>query len=506
MSKKPIFGAVKSALNKDKFKHGSLSVAFTAIFVAVIIVVNILVSAVTTRFPSLNIDLTNEGLNTLSEDALEVAESVENETTIYIIGAEDAVRGDQLYASYGLSYSQVANLADRLAEANSKIKVEFIDPDRNPSFISQYSDDALSSGKVLVQTEKRYKVLTVTDMFNVTSNSETGAYEYYSMVDGALANALYLVNLDNVPVVAFATGHGEMLSSEQGSIDSLVGLLEDNNFLVKEFNILTEDIPEDASIIFIGTPTTDYTTEGIAKLDAFISDTEMGSSRTLYFTGYPTQNWDNMPNLRNFLNEWGLNPTVGVIQESDDNRYISIGNGQAVYIMADATTNMKNTYDTLIMPGSAAIEFTFKANDEIVTYSMVETADTAYVTGVEEAAQEDPDTDVYTIVALAQRYVNDDYNVQANVVMDGCSANYTAEFLGNSTFGNKAMTTDLFKMLANVNDSRVGLTIKQTQTNTLDISASAGVVNMVGLIFYVVIAPVIVLAAGLVIFLKRRHL
>ena len=506
MSKKPNLGAVKSVLNKDKFKHGSLSVAFTAIFIAVIIVVNILVSAITDRFPSLNIDLTSEGLHTLSEEALEVAKSVENETTIYIIGAEDAIRGDEVYASYGLQYSQVANLADRLAEANSKIKVEFIDPDRNPSFISQYSEEALSSGKVLVKTEKRHKTLVVTDMFNVTTNSETGAYEYFSMVDGALANALYLVNLDTVPVVALATGHGEMLSTEQGTVSSLVGLLEDNNFMVEEFNVMTDDVPEDASIVFIGTPTSDYTSEEIAKLDAFINDPEMASTRSLYFTAYPTQNWDSMPNLKSFLNEWGLNPTAGVIQESDSTRYMSIGNGQAIYILADATENMTGTYDNLILPASTSVEMLFKGNNDIMTYSLVETADTAYVTGFEEEAQEDPDTDVQTVIALAQHYVNDDYAVQANVVLDGCSTHYTGDFLGNTTFGNKALITDLFKMLANTNDTRVGLTISQTQTNTLDISASAAIINMVGLLFYVVIAPVIVLAVGLVIFLRRRHL
>lgn len=506
MSKKPNQGAAKSVLNKDKFKHGSLSVAFTAIFVAVIIVVNILASAITDRFPSLNFDLTSEGLNTLSEEALDVAKSVANDTTIYIIGEEDAIRGDQVYASYGLQYSQVANLADRLAEANSKIKVEFIDPDRNPSFISQYSEDALSSGKVLVHTDKRYKVLTVTDMFNVTRNSDTGANEYFSMVDGALANALYLVNLDNVPVIAFATGHGEMLSSAQGTTSSLVGLLEDNNFLVEEFNVMTDDVPENASVVFIGTPTTDYTAEEVAKLDAFINDPEMASSRSLYFTGYPTQDWEKMPNLRSFLNEWGLNPTVGVVQESDSGRYVSIGNGQATYIFANATEYMNGSYNNLIMPGSAAVELLFKGNNEIMTYSMVETADTAYITGFEENAQEKPETDVQTIIALAQHYVNNEYSVQANVVLDGCSAHYTPDFLGNTTFGNKALVTDLFKMLTNTTDSRVGLTIKQTQTNTMDISAPAAIINFVGLVFFVVIAPIIVLAAGLVIFLRRRHL
>lgn len=64
----------------------------------------------------------------------------------------------------------------------------------------------------MVKTDKRHKTLAVTDLFSIQQDSSTQQYNYYSKVDGALANALYLVNLDTVPVVAFATGHNEMLT------------------------------------------------------------------------------------------------------------------------------------------------------------------------------------------------------------------------------------------------------------------------------------------------------
>ena len=89
---------------------------FTVVFIAVIIVINVLVSALTTRFPSMNFDLTKEGLNTLSDEATDVAKEIVNETTIYIIGSEDASRGDEVYFNYSLKYRQLANLADRLHE------------------------------------------------------------------------------------------------------------------------------------------------------------------------------------------------------------------------------------------------------------------------------------------------------------------------------------------------------------------------------------------------------
>ena len=104
MSKKPNLSAVKSAVHKDKFKHGSMAVVFTAVFIAIIIVINILVSALTDRFPSMNFDLTLEGLNTLSDEAVDVAKSIEEDTTIYIIGSEDAVRGDQVYTTVSYTH------------------------------------------------------------------------------------------------------------------------------------------------------------------------------------------------------------------------------------------------------------------------------------------------------------------------------------------------------------------------------------------------------------------
>ena len=292
----------KNPFRSNKFKRGGMATLMTVVFIAIVVVLNVVVSALTERFPSMDIDLTAQGLNTLSEQALEIAKGVEQDTTIYLIGSEDAYENNQIYSSYGLEYSQVANLAKRLAEANSKIKVEFVDPDTNPTFISEYAEDNLATGKVLVKTEKRHRVLGVADLFSLEQDQTTGAYNSYSLVVSALAAALEVVNLDEVPVFTIATGHGEMLTSD--NMGSFLSMMEDQNFEVKEIDLLTEEIPEGTQVLMLPTPTTDYSPEEVNKLRAYLDDTSHSDPVTLLATCYPSQT--SLPNYAAFLEEWGV--------------------------------------------------------------------------------------------------------------------------------------------------------------------------------------------------------
>ena len=259
----------KTKGGSGRLKRSGMATMMTVVFIAIVVVLNLLVSILSDRFPSMNIDLTAQGMNTLSEQALEIAKGVTQPTEIYLIGAEDGYRSDAIGSSYGLKYSQVANLAERLEEANGKIHTQFIDPDLNPNFISEYPNESLSTGMVMVKTDRRYKVLGMTDMFSRTQNSTTGAIESYSNVDSALAGALELVNMEKVPVLTLATGHNELLNSS--NMSAFLSMMERQNFEVREIDLLTEEIPEDTQILMIPTPTTDYTDEELEKLRALLS-------------------------------------------------------------------------------------------------------------------------------------------------------------------------------------------------------------------------------------------
>ena len=491
-------------VKSGKLKRRTISVLFTVIFLALLVVLNVIFSVLTDRYPSMNIDITSEKLNTLSEDAVTVAESVTKDTIIYVIGNEDSIRGDELYSSYNLKYSQVANLADRLAEVNpDKITVKYVDPDENPSFISEYADDNLTSGKVMVYTEDRYRVLSISDLFDIETDSDTGAYTYYSQVDSALANAIYLVNLDNVPVIAFATGHGEMFSdSTRTNFDTL---LNDNCYELVDFDILTEDIPEDASVVVIGTPSTDYTEAEIEKLNDFLKEEGRENSRSIFVTTYCSQ--PELPNLAGFLEDWGLTVETGkVVVETNSSNRLST---DASFIFAETETDvLTDTYSNLLATVANPITLNFDVSNSIVTYTLVKSSDTCSLAESTDTQNVADETESYTIAALAQRANTDSTGSKikrTNVVVYGDTYSLAA-YVNNSTFGNRQYILDLFAYLTDTTDSGNGLTINQTQTSVQDITASAKTIRNWGLFTFTIGIPVFILILGIVVFIRRRHL
>ena len=489
----------------NRIKRGGVTTLMTVIFVAVVVVLNVLVSALTERFPSMDFDLTAQKLNTLSDQALEVAKSVENETHIYLIGSEEAYMQNRLgasYAQYGMDYSQVATLAQKLQEANRKIHTEFIDPDANPKFISDHAEDGLTSGCVLLETEARHRVLDITDLFAMRTNQTTYQTELVSQVDSALAGALEQVNMQNVPLIAVATGHNEMLTTD--SIAGFVELMERQNFEVREFNLLTEEIPEETQVLMIPTPQTDYTTEEIEKLHAYLDDETSAMHKTILATFHTTQ--EKLPKLESFLEEWGFSLSEGMVAETDASRMMA---AYPSFMLVNADQNKVLTtgeYRNLAIRESRPMSLLFSNNNNIAAYPLWTTADSAYAY-VDESSAENPETGVQIAAAMADTYktfAGD--NWRRSVIVFGTSFVFTDSFINASAYGDANYIRDLLQYATGTDGSQVSVQTKQVQTLVRDVSASQSTVVLLGLGVFTIGIPLLIVIFGLVVFLRRRHL
>ena len=113
---------LKQHLTSERFKHGTMATALTAVFLVAVVLVNVLVGILGERFPSINLDMTKNSENSLSEEAAEIVDEVEEPTEIYIMLDEDTAESNSMYQT-------VVSIASRMVERNSNITLQFKDPD-----------------------------------------------------------------------------------------------------------------------------------------------------------------------------------------------------------------------------------------------------------------------------------------------------------------------------------------------------------------------------------------
>lgn len=491
--RKPSFS---EKLKSPRFRHGAIASLITVGGIVLLILLNVVVSLLTERFPSLNLDMTDTGKNTLSQTAVDVASSVTEDTRIYILGAEDEVKDDLLYSAYGITYSQVDTLAKKFAELNRNIRMEYVDLDATPGFASKYPDETLRTGSVIVQTPIRYRLLTVDDLFDFDERT----YTAYTKVDSALSTAIYQANLKELPLVAIASGHGELLNTA-----SFEQVLTENGFEVTSFSPMTEEVPAGAQILFLPTPTADYTTAEIEKLEAFLKE---GADRGILISFYLSQG--KLPNLSAFLKDWGIGVTDNVVLESDASH---IFYNSATYLLGQLSGEMdlggRSDYRYLAMPEARQLEKLFSAQADINVYSLISSYETSYAYSLSSLEQPDGNEEraAYPLLILAQKNkATETGNFKSNVVALGSSAMLSGGFVDTTSFGNGQYMIDLFRMMAGAADSASSLEVVSTALNPVDLVFSAEQIKWLGLGVFTVGIPVLVLLIGFIVFFKRRHL
>ena len=83
-----------SIFNSRKFKYGSAATAFTIAFIAVVVIFNIIFSALAQKY-MWYIDLTKEQVYTLSEEAKEIMSDVSQDVYIHFASEPDELMNGQ---------------------------------------------------------------------------------------------------------------------------------------------------------------------------------------------------------------------------------------------------------------------------------------------------------------------------------------------------------------------------------------------------------------------------
>ncbi len=276
---------------------GSYSLALTAVVLALVIVINILVSALPTNLTQY--DISASKLYSITSNTKVVVNALEEDVTIYWIvqsGQEDAV---------------IQNLLDRYESLSDHITVVKRNPDVYPTFAQQYTDEQVTNNSLVVECGDRSRYIGYDDIY--LQEADLYSYTYNTSFDGegAITSAIdYVVNADQ-PQIYLLEGHGETelpaTFSEQ---------LERENMELNTFSLLTVDtVPEEADCVMIYGPTSDISQEERDMLAEYVD----GGGKLLVMAG-PVED-GSLENLYSLLDEYGISASEGIVVEGDRAHY-----------------------------------------------------------------------------------------------------------------------------------------------------------------------------------------
>ena len=137
-------GGVKQ--NRIAFQGGSYSLMMTAVVLALLVVVNILVSALPTNLTKY--DISASKLYSITSNTKVVVNALQDDVTIYWIvqsGEEDDV---------------IENLLSKYESLSDHITVEKKNPDIYPTFAQQYTDETVANNSLVVECGDRSRYIS----------------------------------------------------------------------------------------------------------------------------------------------------------------------------------------------------------------------------------------------------------------------------------------------------------------------------------------------------------
>lgn len=291
--------------NRIALQGGSYSLIITIIVFAILIVINILASALPKSITQLDISSTK--LYSITSNTKAVVNALEKDVTIYwMVQSEEE---DDV----------IENLLDKYESLSEHIEVVKKNPDIYPTFAEQYTQEAVQNNSLIVECGNKSRFISYDDIYLYDANMSTYSYDVSFDGEGAITSAIdYVVN-EEQPKLYVLEGHGETELS-----DTFRKQLERENMELHTFSLLTADaVPEDANVILIYGPSSDISTEEKDLLAEYVS----GGGKLMVLAG-PTED-GTLPNLYSILKDYGVESVDGIVVDMDRGHYAF----QAPYVL-----------------------------------------------------------------------------------------------------------------------------------------------------------------------------
>lgn len=517
----------EKAFNTKKLKHGTMATVLTCVFIALLVMVNIVTTMIFDRYP-VTIDLTSDKIYSVSEDSEEYVKNVDVDVTVTIFADEEA------YTNYSAYNKQAVELLKNYCKLNDHISYRFMDIDSNPDVVKNYTD-SVSQFDIIFETNteidgekiQRTRKLGMVDLLSFNSEfvSELsqsgysidmlveqagsdltflayyGGYVESSNAEQAFTSALMTVTDPHPVYVTILTGRSEITD-----LAYFQTLLVANGYNVNSVDITKEDIPENTSVIVVPAPKTDYLEAEITKLSDFLNNDGDLGRQLIYIASYGQ---DDTPNIDEFLEEYGLSIGDGVICETYQSNYYN-------YPFITTATNLSDSFDQDITASEPVISswFTrpvnalFEEKDMITVQEYIKSTDDAYTADVSMTTGEISDRietgeQCYMAVGSKAKFLNDSEGttVYSSILCFGSEYLLNDNILAAEQYNNREYVLSVINGITHKTDG-VTITPKTITGNAFDINERQK--NILKWTFSAII-PAAVLAVGIVVWIRRKN-
>ena len=482
-----------SFFTSRKFKYGSVATALTAVFVAVVIIVNVIFSLLSDAY-SWKIDMTSYDLYSMSDSTREIVNALTE---------DDEIKLTVMYNEEEF-YEQFRETIKRFANLSEQITCTYVDPDVNPQALTAYGAEySIEKGAVVVENGDRIRVVSLGVMYEYDTSTGIATFR----IEESLGSAVLYVTKEEIPLIYFITGHGET------GYDSFMNMIANNGAEVKEVKLSQlNTFDAQARVMVICGPTMDYSEKEIYQLQQFLAN-DYGYERDLFFFGNPAV--QALPNLEAFLAEWGLALGHDLVMETDEysaSSFAPENTGTApLYLMPSYTgaevSGTAITADYLsVVPNASSIKLLFETSDITETTALLTTSEGSYAksgSAVNTVEKEETDaTGPFNVAAIATRFKYEN-NIEVSSHVFAAGSVDMLNSLHMTYNVNSNFLLRVYQMMVGETESEIVGTSKMVAANYMTMDTAT--IRIASIIFIGVI-PGLFLVIGLIVYIRRRYL
>lgn len=476
-------------LTKRSLKYGSNSIVLIIAVLAIAFLVNILAGMADIKW-----DFTPNKLFSLTDVTKNELKDLKSDVTIIGLFDDGKVGTDT-------SYKELTDLL-ALYQKNSHIKVQYIDPDKNPGIIKELDDQGTMNlqkddlvVKSTVNGKEKKKKLGFYDLFTTTTDQQT----YQESVTGSIAEqgftgAIKYVTSEKTPVVYFTTGHNEIdVNSEYTNVKSY---LDKNNYDVQTLNLITAGkVPADASMLIVASPKNDLSPNEKDAIEAYLS----AGGKAVFMFDYLS----NDPDLNQFnelLSTYNVAVNYDKVKETDKNM-CSPDDEYSILLNVSSNSVIPQPFN-IMLKNSRSISILKNQKEYITATSLVKTSATAVGEPASAVRGENSQGPLDMAVAVENK---GQAKVSKILVMGNAS------FISDSsaqTYGSTAYNYSMIFFLQSISwmiDSKDELVVPAKDYENPVITINALQASATSLVLLIVV-PLLILGMGMLVYQRRRHL